>query len=188
MKKIYKRILYFSCLILVVISISVGLYIIGPEQIVAKIGVNNAYILIFFMALFAGFSAWTSTVFLIALVSLALGGINPFGLGLIAGIGLSIGDIFMFFVASRGRKIIGGKWDKRIKKFSKKIKHKNSKWIAFLSYVYIGLTPFPNDFLIIFLGIIEYPIKKIYPVIILGDLTFTGLVAVLASKGILLFI
>jgi len=187
MRKIYKGILYFSFLILIFASVLVSVYFIGPETIVAKIGVNNAYLLIFFMALFAGFSVWTSTAYMITLVSLALGGINPFVLGLIAGIGLSIGDIFMFFIASKGRKIITGKWDKRIEKFSKRIKNRGSKWIAVLSYIYIGLTPFPNDFLIIFLGFIEYPMKKIYPVIILGDLTFSTLVAVLASKGILLF-
>lgn len=187
MKKIFKRVLYFSCLILIVISISATLYFVGPEKIVGKIGVNNSYILIFLMALFAGFSAWTSTAFLITLVGLVFGGISPFGLGLIAGVGLSIGDIFMFYIASRGRKIISGKWDKKIEKFSKKIKNKRGNLIGFLSYVYIGLTPLPNDFLIIFLGIIEYPRKKIYPPIILGDITFALLVAVLASKGILLF-
>jgi len=46
----------------------------------------------------------------------------------------------------------------------------------------------PNDFLLLFLAAIEYPAKKMNGVIILGDLTFALMVAILASKGIMLFI
>jgi len=188
MKQFHKKIIGIILLFLAVITFSVILYLVGPETLVEKIGVHNSYGLMFLVALFAGFSAWTSSAFLLTLITLALGGINPIYLGLIAGGGLIIGDIFMLHLVSKGREVIKGKWDKRLEKIAKKIKNKRSNLIAFLSYIYIGLTPFPNDFLIIFLGLIKYPRKKIYLPIILGDLTFPLLVAILATKGIQLFV
>ena len=86
----------------------------------------------------------------------------------------------MFFIGLKGRELIVGKWKKRIDKFSKFVNEKAHKFIPFITYLYIGFTPFPNDLIILSLAAIDYPKKKVYFLIILVDLTFAILLAVLA--------
>ena len=72
----------------------------------------------------------------------------------------------------------------KLEKISRFVEKKAGKAIPFIVYVYVGLTPFPNDFIIISLAMIKYPLKKMYAPIILGDLTFALIIALLAARGI----
>ena len=186
-KEYYKKFLIFLVLILFLMVLITLLYFFSPEEIVNKIGIKNAYILAFVISFFGGISALGSITFIATLATLSIGGVNPVILGLVAGTSLAIGDIFIFYIGFKGREIIIGKWEKRLDKFSKWTKKRLKKFIPFIAYIYIGLTPFPNDFILIFLAMIKYPFKKLYIPIILGDLTFALLVSVLATKGILIF-
>jgi hypothetical protein len=177
----------FLCLVLFIISLMVLLYFISPEQIVAKMGISNVYLFTLLISFFAGFSAWTSFSMVAILLTFVAGGISPIFLGLITGLGLAVGDIIMFFVGSRGRKLISGRWKKRLNKIARFFDGKLKKLVPFLCYIYIGLTPFPNNFLIIFLALIKYPIKKLYVPIVLGDMTFPLVITLLAAKGITFF-
>lgn len=187
-KKDYlKKVLFFVGILVLIIALITILHFFSPEEIVQKIGLKNAYILMFLIAFFGGFSAWISFSFVATLVMFSAGGANPLILGLVSGLGLSIGDVIMFFLGVSGRSIIVGKWDKRLKKASSKVKRIGNKWIAFFSYIYIGFTPLPNDFLLIFLAMMEFPPKKIYLPIILGDFTYSLLIAFFALKVFFLF-
>ena len=186
-KKNTQKIIIFLLLVIFIISLIALLYFLSPEEIVNKIGIHNAYLFALVISFLAGFSAWTSFSMVAVLIALTLGGINPLYLGLISGAGLATGDLIMFYASSKGRELIKGKWEKRLDKFSKFFEGNFKKIIPIISYIYIGLTPFPNDFLIIFLALIKYPIKKLYLPIILGDLTYPLLITLLATKGIMLF-
>ncbi|MFH1801488.1 MAG: hypothetical protein ABH804_01500 [archaeon] len=189
LKKYYKNVIFFFILILFLITLGTLVYFLGPEKMVSSIGVRNSYILAFVVSFFGGFSTWSSISFIATLITLAVGGLNPILLGIVAGTALAIGDGLILFISSKGRELVKGEWDEKINNFSKKIKKKwVRKIIPFVTYIYMGFTPFPNDFILIFLAFIEYPKKKLYVPIILGDLTFTLMVSILASKGILLFI
>jgi hypothetical protein len=187
--KYYKKLIGFLVLVIFLISLAVLLYFVSPEEIVNKIGVRNGYLLAFVVSFFGGFSAGGSISFISLLITLVLGGMNPFYLGLIAGIGLAIGDMIMFYAGFKGRELIKGKWDKKINNVAKIVKKR--KWLERLmpviAYVYIGLTPLPNDVLILFLAAIKYPFKKMNLIIILGDITFALLVTLLTAKGIMIF-
>ena len=187
-QKYNKKLIAFLILVIFLISLMVLLYFINPVEIVNKIGVRNGYILIFIVSLFGGFSAGGSVSFISLLVVLVTGGMNPIYLGLVSGISLAIGDMVMFYIGSKGRKLIRGKYDKVIDKVANAFKEK--KWLRkmtpIISYIYIGLMPLPNDVLILFLAAIEYPAKKMNIVIILGDITFALMITLLVSKGILL--
>lgn len=184
MKSRLKNILIFVILAAFFISFVVLLNFYSPDEIVGMIGARNAYIVMFFLSLFGGFSAIGSISFILALITLSVAGLNPLILGLVSGIALATGDMIMFFISSRGREIIKGKWEKRLKKLSKHVNTNLGKVIPFIIYFYMSFTPFPNDLLIISLAMIKYPLKKAYIPMILGDLTFPIIVAILASKGI----
>jgi len=187
-KKYTKKLIGFLVLAIFLISLIILLYFINPEEMVNKIGVRNGYILAFVVSFFGGFSAGGSISFISLLIILVTGGMNPIYLGLVSGISLSIGDIMMFYVGSKGRKLVKGKWDQKIDKIANLFKKKKwlRKMIPAIAYIYMSLTPLPNDILLLFLAAIEYPVKKMSTIIILGDITFALIVTILASRGILL--
>ena len=139
-----------------IISLITLLYFFNPTEIVSKIGVRNGYILAFVVSFFGGFSSGGSFSFIVTLITLSVGGLNPIYLGLVAGISLAIGDMIMFYAGSKGRELIVGKWDKKIDKVSKFIKkRKLEKMIPLIAYLYIGFAPLPNDVLLLFLAAVE---------------------------------
>ncbi len=182
-----KKIILFSAILFFMIFFIIFVSFISPEELVNKIGVNNSYLFMLLISFFAGFSVWTSFSMVAILITLVAGGLNPIYLGLVSGLGLAVGDIIMFILASKGRELVSGKWEKRLNKLSEFFKGKPRKLIPFISYIYIGLTPIPNDYLMIFLALIKYPIKKLYVPLILGDITYPLIIAILASKGLTVF-
>jgi len=187
-RKYNKKLIGFLILVVFLISLIVLLCFVNPEQIVNKIGVRNGYILAFVISFFGGFSAGGSISFISLLIILVTGGMNPIYLGLVSGISLAIGDMIMFYAGSKGRELVKGKWDEKIKKVANVFKKRKrlEKMIPIIAYLYIGFTPLPNDVLILFLAAIEYPAKKMNTIIILGDITFALMITILASKGIFL--
>jgi len=187
-RKYNKKLIGFLILVVFLISLIVLLCFVNPEQIVNKIGVRNGYILAFVISFFGGFSAGGSVSFISLLIILVTGGMNPIYLGLVSGISLAIGDMIMFYAGSKGRELVKGKWDERIKKVANVFKKRKrlEKMIPIIAYLYIGFTPLPNDVLILFLAAIEYPAKKMNRIIVLGDITFALMITILASKGIFL--
>lgn len=188
--KTYKKIIAISIIVIFIAFLIAVIFFIHPEELVAKIGVGNAYILLFIISFFGGFSAGGSVTFISVLVTFVLAGLNPIYLGLVAGVSLALGDMIMFYVGSKGRELVRDKWDKRIEIFSKAIEKRKllKKLFPFIAYLYIGIIPLPNDILILFMAAIEYPRKKMNVIIILGDLTFALMIAVLTAKGIMSFV
>ena len=179
-----KKLISFLVLVIFLVSLIILLYFISPTEIVNKIGVQNGYILAFVVSFFGGFSAGGSISFISLLITLAAGGMNPIYLGLVAGTSLAIGDMVMFYAGSKGRELIKGKWDKKINKVADVFKKRKylEKMIPVIAYLYIGFVPLPNDVLILFLAAVEYPAKKMNRIIVLGDITFTLMITILASK------
>ena len=187
-RKHYKKLIALFLFVAFVVSLMILLHFFSPAEIVDRVGIQNSYIIAFVVSFFGGFSTWSSFSFISTLVTLVAGGLNPIYLGIIAGISLAAGDLIMFYLGSKGRELVVGKWERRLKKIAKYIKDKKiEKFIPFIAYLFIGFAPIPNDFIILFLAFIEFPRRKIYLPIILGGLTFALLICILASKGILLF-
>jgi len=185
-KKYNKKLISFLVLVAFLISLITLLYFISPKEIVNKIGVRNGYILAFLVSFFGGFSAGGSISFISLLITLVTGGMSPVYLGLVAGTSLAIGDMIIFYTGSKGRRLVGGKWDKKIDKVADVFKKKYlEKMIPVIAYLYVGFIPLPNDVLILFLAAIEYPARKMNGIIILGDITFALMITILASKEIL---
>lgn len=186
-KKYNKKLISFLVLVIFLISLITILYFISPEEIVNKIGVRNGYIVMFVVSFFGGLSAGGSISFISLLITFVAGGMNPVYLGLVAGTSLAIGDMIIFYAGFKGRELVRGKWDKKIDKVANVFKKRKwlEKMIPVIAYLYIGFVPLPNDVLILFLAAIKYPVKKMNRIIILGDMTFALMIAILAAKGIL---
>jgi hypothetical protein len=184
----FKRILQLVLLIAFIFSIFILVYFFGPAELVNMIGVKNSYLLAFLVSFFGGFSSGGSITFISLLITLVAGGINPINLGILAGIGLAIGDIIMFYTGSKGRDLVNEKWDQKLNMFAE-VFEKN-KWLKkatpVIAYIYIGILPLPNDIMILFLAMIKYPTSKMNIIIILSDLTFALLITILTSRGIIL--
>lgn len=187
-EKYRKKIIIFSILVIFLILLTALLYFVSPEEIVNNLGVSNGYILAFVVSLFGGFSAAGSISFISLIITLVVGGMNPIYLGLVAGIGLSIGDMIMFYAGSKGRELVNEKWTTKIDKLANIFEKRKwlQKTIPVIAYLYIGFTPLPNDIILLFLAAIKYPAKKMNTIIVLGDMSFTLMVTILASKGITL--
>jgi hypothetical protein len=184
-----KKLIIFLVLVIFLASLITIFNFISPKQIVSNLGVQNSYILLFVVSFFGGFSSGGSISFITLLFTLVVGGLNPIYAGLVAGTSLAIGDMIMFYVGSKGRELVKGKWDKEINQVADVVKKRKwlEKMIPVIAYVYIGFLPLPNDILILFLAAVKYPAKKMNLIIILGDMTFALMIALLASSGIMLF-
>ncbi len=179
----FKKIIIFFGVLLLIVGFLVFLKYVSPEALVLKLGVQNGYLLIFFTALLGGLSASGSIIFITLLVTLVAGGLNPLYAGLLTGAGLIIGDLLMFYIGSHGRALVTGKVDQYITNFASHIKEKRSLQILapILGYFYIGFAPLPNEFPVLFFAVIKYPVKRVFTIIILGDITFALMVAYLGS-------
>jgi len=164
-RKHYKKLIALFLFVAFVVSLMILLHYFSPKEIVDRVGIKNAYIIAFLVSFFGGFSTWSSVSFISTLITFVAGGLNPYYLGIIAGISLGIGDLLMFYLGSKGRELVVGKWDKKLDKVAKYIKKKKiEKFIPFIAYLLIGFAPIPNDFINFF--ILFFPIsivEKFFP-------------------------
>lgn len=159
------------------------LIFVDPQKVVISLGVNNSLALIFLIATMGGVSTLTSFSFYSTLITLAVGGVNPFLLGIVGGIGITIGDSLFYYLGKSGRRALYGKpkeWAKHISTWL----NSKPKWVVpVFTFAYSGMTPFPNDILAVSLGLSGRRYRSIVIPLLLGNVFLTILVAYLASQG-----
>lgn len=169
----------FILVILITVGWGVFFYYVSPTTVVAKIGIQNSYLVAFMVAVICGFSSITGTTFYVTIGALSNGGANPLLLGIIGGIGVCISDTAFYFLVSKGTHIV----DKHYQKFSNFIK----KWVKIVPgwvvnigvFIYSGFVPIPNDVLLVALALAGTPFKKVAPYLFAGDIVSTLLIAYL---------
>ncbi len=89
-----------------------------------------------------------------------LGGyLNPFFIGLLAGIGAGLGELTGYYLGRGGEKYLfkkSGRITRLLKKFEFYFTKYNSNAVIF----FMALTPLPFDFIGILCGSIKYPVKQ----------------------------
>jgi len=169
---------------LVVVILFTVLYFVDPMEIVNAVGVRNSYLVLFLLALIGGTSSLTSSSYYIAIVSFALGGLNPFGMALVAGVALFLGDSLFYIFGSWGRHKLSGSVLRKVNHFSEWL-NKKPKWlIQLVIYVYTGFSPFPGDLLMLSLAFSNIPFRRYIVPGLLGNVTLVLLLAHLALFGI----
>jgi len=150
---------------------------VSPETIVQKIGIQNAYLVAFILALICGFSSLTGATFYVALAALSHGGANPLILGLVGGIGLCMSDFLFYFVITKGTHVIDKHWVKLSNFLKHWITKVPSKIVYAFVFVYSAFAPIPNDIILAALAISRMSFRKIAPFLFMGDITSTLLLA-----------
>lgn len=171
-----KKIVFILLLVFIVVW-STLLYIFGATKLVSYFGVHNGYILSFFIASFGGFSSLTSTSFFLTFVTLVKGGLNPLILSVLSGIGLSLGDSFFFYFGYNGRSFINKRVKKKIDKFSDWLETRKPWAVPIIAFIYAGLTPLPNDILMMSTSLAGIKFKRIILFVTLGNIVATLIVA-----------
>lgn len=161
--------------ILVIIALNLVFFVVSPQEIVDYVGVNNSYLTVFLIATFGGLSSATAAIFYSAIATFASGGASIWLLGLAGGIGIFIGDSIMFGLLSYGFKSVSKKWEKLIFKASKYIK-KIPTWLIYvLLFLILGISPLPNDIVILALVLLGFTYLQIAPVLLLAGISIATL-------------
>jgi len=92
--------------------------------------------------------------------------LNPFLVGILAGIGSAIGEFTGYALGLSGRKIMRKKWKKEIAK----VEHLFQRYGGFLVILFFAVTPLPDDVTGIIAGILKYPIKKYFIASLIGKI------------------
>lgn len=188
MKRLERWFIPAAIILVIIAGWATLLYFYTPEEIVNEVGPQRGYLLAFAVATFGGVSTITSSSFYTTIYILADGGLNPFYLGIIGGLGITIGDSLFFYLGYRGKDVLKGRMRRYSKKLSKWIKKKPKWLIEVLTFFYAGFTPFPNDVLMIALAISNIRYKMILPALLAGNLAAVLIFSYFASKGIRYFL
>ncbi len=182
MKKNIKYLAFFGILIGLIIW-SLFIFYYGPENFVNLIGVQNGYLLTFISAVIGGSSIFTTGFFFSTVATLGAGGLNPFLLGLIGGIGVGSGDVIFYYLGKHGRSSLPRFLEKKIKPIDKWVHNRHEWTIPILLFIYCAFSPFPNDIVTALLAAIKIPFHKIIIPLILGNITLI----IMISYGFSLF-
>jgi membrane protein YqaA with SNARE-associated domain len=92
--------------------------------------------------------------------------LNPFLVGIIAGLGSALGEFTGYAVGLGGRTVMKKKWEKDIKKAKKLFE----KYGGFFIIFFFAATPLPDDVVGITAGILKYPVKKYFLASLIGKI------------------
>jgi hypothetical protein len=163
--------------VIVLVLINVIFIWISPQEIVAKIGIENSYLVTFLVASFGGLSSVTSPILYALIATFAAGGAVPWLLGVTGGIGIAIGDALIFVLARLGYKST----QKMHKHEAEKYFHFQEKipiWVQFvLLYLILGFTPIPNDIIMILLVLLGYKLRGLIPLLLMSGITIATITA-----------
>jgi hypothetical protein len=160
----------FACMV-------TALFFISPEEIVDTLGVENTYLIVFLLAAVGGISTVTGASVFLTLATFASGGANAWLLGLVAGLGIFISDSVFYILAKKGSDFFEGKMG-RLRHRLESFVQRASPWNIRLGvFAYVGITPLPNDILMLALALARVPYALIAPPIFIGSVSIATIVA-----------
>lgn len=169
--------------IALLVAIGIALYLVPPAELVALIGVENAYLVTFLVTLLAGVSSFTATAAVATVAALAQGGGNPVILGLLGGFGLFLSDSIFYFLIWKGSESVrekGGEFFKKFEHFFSSV----PTWLGLIIvYLYTGFSPFPNDLLLIALLLGGYRYRTFAIPLFLGAVTLMLIITHVGGLG-----
>ncbi len=182
-KKFFRRkgVRRFLVLFTTIVFFSLIFCFYTPEELVDKIGIQNGYLLMFFISLFGGVSIITSGSYLGTLITLSLGGLNPFLLAILSGVGATFGDSVFFFLGRRGHTVLAkNRFHSWVKKLNEWLNTKPKWFIPLSIYFIVSFTPIPNDALALTMGFARRSYTTVVVPLVLGNITFVFLIAILS--------
>lgn len=136
-------------------------------DIVATYGYTGA----FFISIFGNFTVFFPVPFVVTIYAFGAT-LNPLLLGLVCGIGSTIGEFSAYLIGRGGRRVIDEKYGKRLET-AKLLVQKYGMTIIFL----FAVLPLPDDLILIPLGMIKYSLKRAMVAMFLGKFIMCTAVA-----------
>ena len=172
------NILRFAILALF-IGATIFFYSSSPEEIIRFIGIENAYALMFVLALIGGLTTFSGIPYHVVLIMLASGGLDPLFLGISTAVGVMIGDTTSYYLGYSERGIVPQRVQRILQRFFNFcLAHQKILPIAF--FLYGALSPLSNDFIAVSMGLARYPFWRVIVPLGLGNLVFNISLAYLA--------
>lgn len=188
MPELSRRQLITIALVVVFFVGWIGLvFVLPPDELVERLGVENAYLVLFFLSALGALVSMTTVSAYPAIVTFAAGDMELWALGIVSGIGLTVGDAVFYVLAGEVKGLLHG----RAKEWSERVGgwlDDRPGWILSLTtYVWVGFLPLANNILTGGLALAGVRFRTILVALLLGNLTFPTGVAFLTARGIELF-
>jgi len=116
---------------------------------------NYGYVGAFFISLFGNFTIFFPVPFAITIYAFGAT-LNPIILGVVCGLGSTIGEFSAYLVGMGGRKVLEERYGDRLE-MAKRLVQKHGMAVVFI----FALLPLPDDLLLIPLGMLRYDIRKV---------------------------
>ncbi len=168
--------------ILFFVTFSLIFYYSSPESVIGFVGVENAYGLIFVLALAGGLTTFSGIPYHLVLVALATGGLNPFVLGGVTALGVMLGDSTSYYIGYQGRLLMPHRLQTALQKLSV-LEDKYPKLLPFFFLLFGSCLPFSNDVITIPMGFLHYPFWRVIIPLGLGNLIFNVALALIAAHA-----
>jgi len=178
------RSILFVLLLVIFVGTLFILVFFDPGEMIEKIGIGNSFIIAFFVSVAGAFTSMTKFSTYPMIITLVAGHVDPLAAGLVTGIGNTFGDILFYAFGSSARGLTSEKVNKKLEKILRWMTRLREIYIQIIIFLYLAITPFPNNMLSGALAFIGYPLKKAIVPLVLGDITFCILIAWLAFRGI----
>ena len=169
----------FAGLILGFAVVSIFFSIVSPDELITWIGVENAFLFLFALSFFSGVLAFSGIPYHWVLVAFALNGLNPWLLGGVAALGVTLGDTTSYFVGYYGRSVVPHDWHGIIERLNAYMS-KYPRLMPVFFFIYGSVAPFSNDLIGITMGVARYPILRVMVPLGLGNIVFNTTLAFLA--------
>lgn len=137
----------------------------------ADLVTNYGYAGAFLISIFGNFTIFFPVPFTITIYAFGAT-LNPLLLGLVCGVGSTVGEFSAYLVGVGGRKVIEGRYEKRLES-AKRLIERYGATIIFI----FALLPLPDDIILIPLGVLRYDLKKALGAMFLGKTIMLTFVA-----------
>lgn len=105
--------------------------------------------------------------------------LNPFILGLVCGIGSTLGEVLSYSIGYASRSALNDKQKERLL-IVKQLIEKYGAWVIIL----FAITPLPDDIILVPMGMIKYDAKKVISSLLIGKTILTLFLAYAGHYGI----
>ena len=137
----------------------------------ADLVTNYGYAGAFLISIFGNFTIFFPVPFTITIYAFGAT-LNPLLLGLVCGVGSTIGEASAYLVGMGGRKVIEGRFEERLESAKRLIQ----RYGAAIIFIF-ALLPLPDDIILIPLGVLRYDLKKALGAMFLGKVLMLTFVA-----------
>lgn len=158
-----------------------------PEELVQRLGVQQAYGVVFLLSVIGALGSMTTFSTYPALAAFAVGGMSLVALTAVAAVGLTVGDWIFFSLATRVKGLLGGRPRERVERLRGWLEDRPRWQISWVTWVWVGLLPLANNILTGALALSGFRFRRILVPLFLGNVTFPAGVAWLATLGVDLY-